>query len=196
MVLKELTPILYMCEMMGEQLRGKIVRVGMDNAGAVFDVLKGDTPTAKSRRLLKRIVHAQAEFNFDLLAVHVDREQNKLSDVLTRFIGLDEVQEALPEGWHVGDEAFVATSPWRLSPDSLRVSTIRLERRTSPHATRPHGSGTSPSSAISACSAGHKGGQCVSTTSSSRRGVASGACGFASGRSPTTSRLSRRWQTK
>jgi hypothetical protein len=196
MVLKELTPILYMCETMGEQLRGKIVRVGMDNAGAVFDVLKGDTPTAKSRRLLKRIAHAQAEFNFDLLAVHVDREKNKLSDVLTRFIVLDEVQAELPDGWRVGDEASVATSPWRLSPDSLKVSTMRLERRTSPRATQRRGSGTSPSSAISACYARRKDGQFDSTTRSSQRGVASGACGSASGRSPTTSRLSQLWRTK
>ena len=67
----------------------------------VYDLLKGDSPTFKVPQLLKRIARAQAEYNFDIIAVHVDREKNKLSDMLSRFVQIGELQPAhgASDGW-------------------------------------------------------------------------------------------------
>ena len=129
MTFKELVPILYLAETHGHLLRNKIVRVGIDNSAAVFDLLKGDSISPAVRYLLKRLARAQAEFNFDLVGVHCEREKNKLADILTRFVEHEEIAAFLPDGWEVDmDEASVSTSQWTLSPDSRRVFKMALSQ--------------------------------------------------------------------
>lgn len=139
MALKELVPILYLAENYGERLAGKIVRVGIDNSSAVFDLLRSDSRDPQIRRLIKRIALAQAEWDFDLVAVHCTRELNKLADLLTRFAAWEELADGLPDGWKlplrsqlpacmgpVQPGVLLATSPWRLGPGSAAVWHLKL----------------------------------------------------------------------
>ena len=129
MAFKELAPILYLAETHGHMLRGEIVRVGIDNSAAVFDLPKGDSISPAVRYLLKRLASAQAEFNSDLVGVHCEREKNKLADILALFVAPEEIAAFLPDGWAVDmDEASVSTFQWTFSPDSRRVFKMALSR--------------------------------------------------------------------
>ena len=138
MVYKELVPVVFLAEAMGEQLAGRVVRVGIDNSGAVFDLLKGTSPTPRVRSLLKRLANAQARHNFDIVGVQCDREQQKLADMLTRFAELSGLEAALPHGWSLGgadgsgEVAWPRRSLWRLSEGSNSV--LRLTPQCTPGA--------------------------------------------------------------
>ena len=72
-------------ETRGEQLAGQIVRMGVDNSGAVFNALTGKGE-GQVRVLMQRLAEMQGKHNFDMLGAHMDREKNKLSDMPTRFL--------------------------------------------------------------------------------------------------------------
>jgi hypothetical protein len=130
MTYKELVPVLYIAENYGPQLADTILRVGLDNAAAVFDVLKFDSKTFKVRQILKRIARAQAKWNFRVLASHVTRGANELADLLTRFIRLEELNDALPDDWQVdADGALLQRSQWRLTTASNSVLRLSATRR-------------------------------------------------------------------
>ena len=130
MCYKELVPVLFLAETLGHQLAGKIVRVGIDNSGAVFDLLKGDSDTLATRLLLKRLADAQAKHNFDIIGVQCDRQQQTLADMLTRFQELHEVDACLPAGWALErPEGLPERCQWRLSPDSNSVLRLGARRR-------------------------------------------------------------------
>jgi hypothetical protein len=133
MTYKELVPVLYIVENYGPQLEDTILRVGLDNAAAVFDVLKFDSKTYKVRQILKRIARAQAEWNFRILATHVTRGANELADLLTRFIRLEELDDALPDDWQVdADGALLQRCQWRLTTASNSVLRLSATRRSTP----------------------------------------------------------------
>jgi hypothetical protein len=133
MTYKELVPVLYIVENYGPKLEDTILRVGLDNAAAVFDVLKFDSKTYKVRQILKRIARAQAEWNFRILATHVTRGANELADLLTRFIRLEELDDALPDDWQVdADGALLQRCQWRLTTASNSVLRLSATRRSTP----------------------------------------------------------------
>ena len=124
MVLKEMIPLLYLSETRGEQLEGQVVRMGVDNSGAVFNTLTGKGE-GEVRKLMKRMAAMQNKHNFDVLGVHVDRELNKLSDMLTRFLQAEQLDEHLPGKWQV-QGASLRASRWRMTPRSRRVWVMKL----------------------------------------------------------------------
>ena len=124
MVLKEMVPLLYIAETRGEQLAGQIVRMGVDNSGAVFNALTGKGE-GQVRVLMQRLTEMQGKHNFDMLGTHVDREKNKLSDMLTRFLQAAQLEGELPKGWELCGESLRA-SRWRLTPSSRQVWMMKL----------------------------------------------------------------------
>jgi len=95
---KELVAVAHMCDEYGPLLSGRILRCGLDNSGDVYAVNKLSSSCPAMMSLLRRIARAQCLHNFDVVAVHVNREFNKLSDGTTRWQVAGDLQRLLPDG--------------------------------------------------------------------------------------------------
>jgi len=81
---KELFPVLLACKEFGHTWQGKIIRCGIDNAGAVYMLNSGSAGQPDCADLLRQIADYQLKYDFDIVATWVPREFNEAADSLSR----------------------------------------------------------------------------------------------------------------
>ena len=85
MVAKELVPVVRAVRIWGKQWTNQIVLVCLDNEGAVLAWNAGRSSNALTQHILQQLHIAVEEAGVYLIAMHLHREINLLSDALSHF---------------------------------------------------------------------------------------------------------------
>ena len=93
---KELFPVIQAAQRHGASWAGKLVRVGLDNTGAVYCINSGSTSDVPSQALLRQLSDVMSIHQFDIVASWVPRESNVISDTLSRAAQLPHLLSTLP----------------------------------------------------------------------------------------------------
>ena len=67
---KDTLAICHMAEEYGHLLRDRILRTGVDNTGAVFNILRGSSTCLETQALMRRIADAQCRHQFGIVSPH------------------------------------------------------------------------------------------------------------------------------
>ena len=81
--LKELLPVVLACAVWGEFWREKVVHVHCDNLGVVALVNSGYSKVPEIMHLLRSLFFIRAQFQIDVMAVHVLGAENRLADAIS-----------------------------------------------------------------------------------------------------------------
>ena len=111
---KELLAISHVCTEYGHLFANSILRCSVDNSGVQYIVNKLSSSCPTLMHLLRIIADAQCRHNFDIVASHVSREFNELTDCLSRWQVPADMIPFLPPG--------VTLPPWlqSLEPKDAR----------------------------------------------------------------------------
>ena len=101
---KELLAISHVCTEYGHLFANSILRCSVDNSGVQYIVNKLSSSCPTLMHLLRIIADAQCRHNFDIVASHVSREFNELTDCLSRWQVPGDIIPYLPPG--------VSLPPW------------------------------------------------------------------------------------
>ena len=124
---KELLAISHVCTEYGHLFANSILRCSVDNSGVQYIVNKLSSSCPTLMHLLRIIADAQCRHNFDIVASHVSREFNELTDCLSRWQVPSDMIPFLPPG--------VTLPPWL---QSLEPKDARHHCRTKSQASSGH----------------------------------------------------------
>ena len=93
---KELFPVIEAASRHGQDWSGSLIRVGLDNTGAVYALNTGSTTDVPAQGLLRRLADLSDRHQFDIVASWVPREHNVTSDILSRLAGAPHLRALLP----------------------------------------------------------------------------------------------------
>ena len=129
----------------GSLLTGTVTRVGVDNCGVVYSVLKGTSTCATMQALLRMIADVQILHHFTILPVHVKRHFNTIADLASRFIQVAEFDAngQLPPGVAIDFGVGSLRRCRRVSPLSREpVFSVNLRLQGGPASPPRHGPAT------------------------------------------------------
>jgi len=87
MATKELYPLVEALKTHGAAWRGRGLKIGFDNTGAVYAINAGRAKTEKARNVMREYGNLINKYELDVVAQWVPRELNKAADALSRQIG-------------------------------------------------------------------------------------------------------------
>ena len=113
----ELLTILVGLKIWGERFRNLRIQIFCDNSASVVVLNSGKTKDPYMLRIIREIAYFSVTYNFQVKAVHLAGEFNRIADGLSRApidpsVCLDSCIGLDWEECHISDEIFEVTDPW------------------------------------------------------------------------------------
>ena len=90
MVTKELYPLVEAIEANGAAWKGKGLKAGFDNTGAVYAINAGRAKSEKARNVMRKYCNLINKYELNVTAQWVPRELNKGADALSRQLSYEQ----------------------------------------------------------------------------------------------------------